>query len=99
MAFNPTDKQNKLFKEEDLEEMIKHIIVGRGFNMEKVTKRIFLEMAQTFIEEVLDLSPSEKQNLTKEVIARQILVKFPEIARDDPNVELIQRRNMEIEKE
>lgn len=32
--------------------------------------------------------------LNKEVLARQILVKFPEIARGDPNVEITQRRNM-----
>jgi hypothetical protein len=48
---------------------------------------------------VLDLPLSEKQSLSKEAIGRQILMKFPEIARDDPNIEISQRRNMEIEKE
>lgn len=56
-------------------------------------------MAQTFIEEVLDLPPSEKSSITKEAINRQIAIKFPEISRDSTNVEILQRRNMEIEKE
>ena len=37
-------------------------------------------------------------NLNKDVVKRQILMKFPEIEREDPNVEVAQRRNMEIEK-
>ena len=40
MTSNNSD--HKIFKEEDLEELIKHVIVGKGFTMEKVTKRIFL---------------------------------------------------------
>ena len=93
------EQANKIFKEEDLEELIKHVFIGKGFNMDKVTKRIYIELAQTFIEEALDLPPSEKSNLTKESINRQIAMKFPEISRDSTNVEILQRRNMEIEKE
>lgn len=78
---------------------MKHVFIGKGFNMDKVTKRIYIEMAQTFIEEVLDLPPADKANLTKEAINRQISLKFPEISRDSTNVEILQRRNMEIEKE
>jgi hypothetical protein len=38
------------------------------------------------VQEVLDLPPSEKANLTKEAIARQISLKFPEISREFSNV-------------
>ena len=51
--------------------------MDKNYNLEKATKRVFLELAQTFIEEVLDLPPSEKMNLTKESLARQISLKFP----------------------
>ena len=44
------EQVNKIFKEEDLEELMKHVFIGKGFNMDKVTKRIYIEMAQTFIE-------------------------------------------------
>ena len=67
--------------------------------MEKPTKKIFLELAQSFVEEVLDLPASEKMSLTKEAIEKQIRVKFPEISRKDPNIEIAEKRNKEIEKE
>ena len=47
MTSNKDD--NRVFKEEDLQELLKHVYVGKGFTMEKVTKKIFLQMAQTFI--------------------------------------------------
>jgi len=59
------DQTHKILKEEDLEELMNHVFIGKGFNLDKVSKRIYIEMAQTFIEEVLDLPPSEKNNLTK----------------------------------
>ncbi len=31
-----------IFKEEDLEVLIKHSLVDKNYNLEKVTKRIFL---------------------------------------------------------
>jgi hypothetical protein len=40
------------------------------------------ELIQTFIEETLDVPPSEKSNLTVAAITRQIAVKFPELIRD-----------------
>lgn len=64
-----------------------------------MTKRIFLELANTFVKEVLDLPPSDKLSITKEALERQISLKFPEIAREGPNVEVAQKRKMEIEKE
>lgn len=75
-----------IFKEEDLEVLIKHSLVGKNYNLEKVTKRIFLELANTFIQEVLDLPPCEKSNITKEALERQISLKFPEVSREAPNV-------------
>jgi hypothetical protein len=75
-----------IFKEEDLEVLIKHSLVGKNYNLEKVTKRTFLELANTFIQEVLDLPPSEKINITKEALERQISLKFPEVSREAPNV-------------
>ncbi len=45
------------------------------------SKRILLELAQTFLEEVLDLPLAEKQNLTTQAISRQIAVKFPEASK------------------
>ena len=86
MTTNNTD--TKIFKEEDLEELMKHIYIGKGYTMEKPTKKIFLELAQTFVEEVLDLPVSEKMNLTKDAIEKQIEVKFPEIAKGNPNIEI-----------
>ena len=97
MTANNTD--SRLFKEEDLEELMRHIYIGKGYSMEKPTKKIFLELAQSFVEEVLDLPASEKMSLTKEAIEKQIRVKFPEISRKDPNIEIAEKRNKEIEKE
>lgn len=88
-----------VFKEEDLEALIKCSLLDKTYNMEKVTKRIFLELAKTFVDEVLDLPPTEKGNLTKEALERQIFLKFPEISREYSNLETLQKRNMEIEKE
>jgi hypothetical protein len=53
MSINSQD--GKIFKEDDLEELIRHINLGSTFSMEKPTKKIILELAQTFVEEVLDL--------------------------------------------
>jgi hypothetical protein len=45
-----------------------------------------LELAQTFLEEALDLPPTEKESLTVPVIARQLAFKFPEITREGQNL-------------
>jgi hypothetical protein len=34
-------------------------------------------LAQTFLEEALDLTPTDKQNLSTQAIGRQIAIKFP----------------------
>jgi len=59
-----------------------------------------LELAQTFIEEVLDVAASEKQALTQAAIERQIGLKFKEIARETQNthIEYMQHRGAELEK-
>lgn len=92
-------QQNFIFKEEDIEELIKHSLLDKNYSLEKVTKRILAELAQTFLEETLDLPPSDKNSLNVETLKRQISIKFPEVAREGPNVEIIQRRNMEIDRE
>lgn len=92
-------QQNFIFKEEDIEELIKNSLLDKNYSLEKVTKRILAELAQTFLEETLDLPSSDKNSLNVETLKRQISIKFPEVAREGPNVEIIQRRNMEIDRE
>ena len=92
-------QQNFIFKEEDIEELIKNSLLDKNYSLEKVTKRILTELAQTFLEETLDLPSSDKNSLNVETLKRQISIKFPEVAREGPNVEIIQRRNMEIDRE
>jgi hypothetical protein len=43
-------QQNPLLKEEDIEELVKRILANKNYNMEKVSKRVMVELAQTFID-------------------------------------------------
>jgi hypothetical protein len=65
------------------------------------TRRILLELAQTFLEEVLDLPLPDKQNLSTQAITRQIAIKFPEASKEGFGftIDYLQRRNQEIYKE
>ena len=72
-----TEKENKVFGEQDLEELIRHTLIHKEFSLDKASKRIFIELAHTFLEEVLDLPNSDKNSLNKDALARQISLKFP----------------------
>jgi hypothetical protein len=73
--------------------LVKTCLPDKNYNLDKVTKRILLELAHTFLEEALDLPPSEKANLNTQVLNRQLAIKFPEIARSPQNIEMQQKRN------
>jgi hypothetical protein len=67
--------------------------------LDKVTRRIFTELANTFLEEALDLAPSEKGNLNAQLVRRELAIKFPEVVPSQSSLEIQQRRNTEIDKE
>jgi hypothetical protein len=92
---------NLPFKDEDLEEIIKVLSPNKTVIFDRGSKRILLELAQTFLEEVLDLPLTDKQNLSTQAITRQIGVKFPEASKEGFGftIDYLQRRNMEIYKE
>lgn len=89
------------FKEEDIEELLKAVSHNKTVTTDRGSKKILVELAQTFLEEVLDLTPSEKQTPTVSAISRHIAIKFPEIAKETINftADYLQRRGIEIEKE
>lgn len=70
------------FKEEDLEEIIKALSINRTLSFDRGSRKILIELAQVFLEEVLDLPQSDKANLTTAAILRQMAVKFPEVAKE-----------------
>jgi hypothetical protein len=89
------------FKEDDIEEIIKAFSFQKIITLDRGSRKILLELAQTFMEEVLDLTPSDKANLTTSAINRQIALKFPEISKESVpfTIDYLQRRGIEIEKE
>jgi hypothetical protein len=78
---NPNMQETVPFKDEDLEEMIKSVSFNKTFSLDRGSRKILLELAQVFLEEVLDLSPSDKQSVSINAISRQMGLKFPEISR------------------
>lgn len=84
------------FKEEDLEDIIKAFSFQKTIMLDRGSRKILMELAQTFLEEALDLTPSDKANLTTTAINRQITIKFPEVSKESVpfTIDYLQRRGM-----
>ena len=81
--------------------MIKALSSGRQISIDRGSRKLLIELAQTFIEQTLDLNQSEKHSPSISALQRQLRTKFPEIVREVSGVGIdhLQRRGIEIEKE
>lgn len=70
------------FKEEDIDELVRLLAEGKDIYVDRSSKKALMGLAQTFLEEILDLNSWEKQNPSVQAIARQIGIKFPEVGKD-----------------
>ena len=92
--------RNPFFKKEDVDELLRSVFFEQDVTLDRTGRKLVAELAQTFIEEVLDVSATDKSALTQNAIERQIALKFPEVARETyhTHIELMQHRGAEIEK-
>lgn len=90
------------YEKEDFEEIELLLQIDpKKLSVDRTPRKVFSELARTFVEEVLEHNFSRKRELTLDDLAMVIADKFPEISDRgvERSIEVLQSRANEINKE